>query len=103
MKLRHVIDAQQFTVPLLMELFDRSRAMERVVHRGGTLDYQNRIMATVFYEPSTRTRFSFEAAMYRLGGKVFSTEQARIFSSEVEGETLEDTIRTISGFSDVVV
>ena len=77
--------------------------MERVVRRGGTLDYQNKIMATLFYQPSTRTRFSFEAAMYRLGGKVFSTEQARFFSSEVEGEHLEDTIRTISGYSDVIV
>ena len=70
MKLRHVVESQQFTVPLLMELFDRSRGMERVVARGGSLDYQNRIMATVFYAPSTRTRFSFEAAMHRLGGRV---------------------------------
>jgi aspartate carbamoyltransferase catalytic subunit len=103
MKLRHVIQSQQFTVPLLMELFDRTQAMERVVKRGGTLDYQHKIMATLFYQPSTRTRFSFEAAMYRLGGKVFSTEQAKYFSSEVEGERLEDTIRTISGYSDVIV
>ena len=58
MSLKHVVESQQFTVPLLMELFDRSRLMERVVARGGTLDYQNRILATLFYEPSTRTRFS---------------------------------------------
>ncbi len=103
MKLHHVIQSQQFTVPLLMELFDRAQGMERIVKRGGTLDYQNKIMATLFYEPSTRTRFSFEAAMYRLGGRVFSTEQAHHFSSEVEGEQLEDTIRTISGYSDVIV
>ena len=69
-RLRHVVESQQFTVPLLMELFDRSRLMERVVARGGTLDFQNRIMATLFYAPSTRTRFSFEAAMLRLGGRV---------------------------------
>ncbi len=103
MKIRHVVEAQQFTVPMLMELFDRTRAMERVVARGGTLDYQNRIMALLFYQPSTRTRCSFEAAMYRLGGKVVSTEHARIFSSEVQGEQLEDTIRIISGYSDVIV
>ena len=47
MKLAHVVESQQFTVPLLMELFDRARGMERVVERGGTLDYQNRIMATI--------------------------------------------------------
>jgi aspartate carbamoyltransferase catalytic subunit len=103
MRLQHVIESQQFTVPLLMELFDRSRRMERVVARGGTRDYQDRVMATLFYQPSTRTRFSFEAAMYRLGGRVLSTEQARLFSSEIEGEQLEDTIRIIAGYSDVIV
>src|SRR5512144_428190 len=102
-KLRHVIESQQFTVPLLMELFDRSRGMERVVARGGSLDYQNRILATLFYAPSTRTRFSFEAAMHRLGGRVLSTEHAHTFSSEVDGEQVEDTIRIIGGYSDVIV
>jgi aspartate carbamoyltransferase catalytic subunit len=103
MKLRHVVESQQFTLPLLMELFDRSRGMEHVVARGGSLDFQNRIMATLFYAPSTRTRLSFEAAMHRLGGRVLSTEQARAFSSEVEGEQVEDSIRIISGYSDVIV
>lgn len=102
-KLRHVIESQQFTVPLLMELFERTRAMERIAARGGTLDYQNKIMATLFYEPSTRTRICFEAAMHRLGGRICSTEDARAFSSEVEGEQLEDTIRIISGYTDVIV
>jgi aspartate carbamoyltransferase catalytic subunit len=102
-KPRHVIESQQFTVPLLMELFDRTRLMERVVARGGTLDYQNRIMATLFYAPSTRTRFSFEAAMFRLGGRVLSTEQASAFSSEIKEEQVEDSIRILSGYSDVIV
>ena len=103
MPLKHVVESQQFTVPLLMEFFDRTRRMERVVARGGTLDYQHKVMATVFYSPSTRTRFSFEAAMHRLGGRVMSTEQAKMFSSEIEGEQLEDTIRIIAGYSDVIV
>jgi aspartate carbamoyltransferase catalytic subunit len=103
MKLDHVIESQQFTVPLLMELFDRTRQMERMVARGGTRDYADKIMASLFYEPSTRTRFSFEAAMYRLGGRVLSTEHARVFSSEIDVERLEDTIRIISSFSDVIV
>ena len=103
MKLRHVIESQQFTVPLLMELFERTRGMERIVAKGGTLEYQHKIMACLFYEPSTRTRLSFEAAMYRLGGRVCSTEQARIFSSEVAGEQLEDTIRIVGGYADVIV
>jgi len=103
MKLRHVVESQQFTLPLLMDLFVRSRGMERIVARGGSLDHQNRILATLFYAPSTRTRFSFEAAMHRLGGRVLSTEQARAFSSEVEGEQVEDSIRIIGGYADVIV
>jgi aspartate carbamoyltransferase catalytic subunit len=103
MTLKHVIESQQFTLPLLMELFDRSRLMERVVSRGGTLDYQKRILASLFYEHSTRTRFSFEAAMHRLGGRVLSTEHARTFSSEIEGEQVEDSIRIVGSYSDVIV
>jgi aspartate carbamoyltransferase catalytic subunit len=103
MKLTHVIESQQFTVPLLLDLFESSRRMERIAARGGTRDYDDRVMASLFYQPSTRTRFSFEAAMYRLGGHVLSTEQARAFSSEMEGEQLEDTIRSIGGLSDVIV
>jgi aspartate carbamoyltransferase catalytic subunit len=103
MNLRHVIESQQFTVPLLHELFARARQMERVVARGGTLDYQSKIMATLFYQPSTRTRFSFEAAAYRLGARVLSTEQARFFSSEIADEQLEDTIRIVAGVSDAIV
>src|SRR5271166_6242673 len=103
MVLKHVVESQQFTVPLLMELFDRSRLMERIVARGGTLDYQNRILASLFYQPSTRTRFSFEAAMHRLGGRVLSTEHARAFSSEIEAEQVEDSIRIIGSYCDVIV
>ena len=101
--LQHVVESQQFTVPLLMELFHRARGMERLVARGGTEDYRNRILATLFYEPSTRTRFSFEAAMYRLGGRVLSSEHARSFSSEMEGEQVEDSIRIIGNYADVIV
>jgi aspartate carbamoyltransferase catalytic subunit len=103
MQLKHIIESQQFTVPLLMELFERTRQMEKVVARGGTRDYEDKIMATLFYKPSTRTRFSFEASMHRLGGKVITTERANEFSSEVRGEHLEDTIRIISNCSDVIV
>jgi aspartate carbamoyltransferase catalytic subunit len=60
-------------------------------------------MATLFYEPSTRTRLSFESAMIRLGGSVVTTESAREFSSAAKGETLEDTIRIVEGYADVIV
>lgn len=103
MKLHHVIESQQFSVPALMELFSRTLQMEKIVRRGGTSDYGSKLMATLFYEPSTRTRFSFEAAMIRLGGKVVSTESAMEFSSAVSGEFLEDTIRIVGNYCDVVV
>jgi len=60
-------------------------------------------MATLFYEPSTRTRLSFESAMRRLGGDVITTESAQEFSSAAKGETLEDTIRIVGGYADIIV
>jgi aspartate carbamoyltransferase catalytic subunit len=103
MPLHHVIEAQQFDPPTLRTLFEITEKMERVVARGGNSDYATRIMATLFYEPSTRTRFSFETAMHRLGGRVISTENAAEFSSVAKGETLEDTIRIMNGYVDVIV
>jgi aspartate carbamoyltransferase catalytic subunit len=101
--LHHVIEAQQFDVPTMLKIFETAESMEKVVAGGGITDYQNRIMATLFYEPSTRTRFSFETAMHRLGGHVISTENAAEFSSVAKGETLEDTIRILNGYADVIV
>jgi aspartate carbamoyltransferase catalytic subunit len=103
MKLHHVIEAQQFDLATISHLFDVAGQMEQIVARGGIDDYRTRLMATLFYEPSTRTRFSFEAAMHRLGGRVISTENAAEFSSVAKGETLEDTIRIMNGYADVIV
>ena len=99
----HVLEAQQFSRDIMNEIFDVTREMEHVVSRYGSNILNRRIMATLFYEPSTRTRLSFEAAMYRLGGEVITTESAREFSSAAKGETLEDTIRIVQGYSDVIV
>lgn len=103
MKLKHVIESQQFTLPMLVELFNIADQMDHVLKRGGTLDYRGKIMASLFYEHSTRTRFSFESAMLRLGGQVISTERANTFSSVAAGETLEDTIRVVNNYADVIV
>lgn len=103
MKLHHIVEAQQFDRATLLALFEQSRRMEEVARAGGVDDYRNRIMATLFYEPSTRTRFSFESAMHRLGGRVITTENAREFSSVSKGETLEDTIRILNGYADLIV
>src|ERR1051326_5326462 len=96
--LHHVIEAQQFDRGTLMGLFDLTAEMEPLARGGGCAKYPHSIMATLFYEPSTRTRFSFETAMHRLGGRVISTENAAEFSSVAKGETLEDTIRIMNGY-----
>ena len=99
----HVIEAQQFDVDLLNSIFSTAREMEQVVQHYGSNILGRRVMATLFYEPSTRTRLSFESAMTRLGGAVLTTESAQEFSSASKGETLEDTIRVVAGYSDVIV
>ncbi len=60
-------------------------------------------MASLFFEPSTRTRLSFESAMMRLGGNVLSMENASISSSATKGETIEDTIRIVDNYADIIV
>jgi aspartate carbamoyltransferase catalytic subunit len=103
MRPNHVISAQQFSRDEITELFAAADRMEKIVGHGGTATLAGKIMATLFYEPSTRTRLSFEAAMLRLGGRYVSTENAREYSSVAKGETLEDSIRTVACFADVIV
>jgi len=102
-RLYHVLEAQQFDLDLLDAIFATAREMEQVVQHYGSNILNRRVMATMFYEPSTRTRLSFESAMTRLGGAVLTTENAQEFSSAAKGETLEDTIRVVAGYADVVV
>jgi len=97
--LRHVVSSEQFDRALLDSLFARAAALD------GVRDHRlaGRIMASLFYEPSTRTRLSFESAMLRLGGSVIGTEAAHAFSSAIKGETLEDTIRMVATYADLIV
>jgi aspartate carbamoyltransferase catalytic subunit len=95
-KFLHVLKSQQFNRKTLEEVFNIAGEMKKVVERGGSADLYGKRIITLFYEPSTRTRASFEAAISYLGGTcMFSTENAREFSSVAKGETLEDTIRTL--------
>lgn len=76
---------------------------ETVLRAGGRLDHMaGRILATLFFEPSTRTRLSFEAAMLRLGGQVISVADPKT-ASTAKGESLADTIRTVEGYADLIV
>ena len=101
--LRHIIEAQQFDRDGMADIFRVAREMEQVVQHYGSNILNRRVMASLFYEPSTRTRLSFESAMRRLGGDVITTESAQEFSSAAKGETLEDTIRIVGGYADIIV
>ncbi|MBV8527884.1 MAG: aspartate carbamoyltransferase [Candidatus Dormibacteraeota bacterium] len=98
-RLRHVVSSEQFHTEELAALFARAEALDGV--RDQRLS--QRIMASLFYEPSTRTRLSFESAMLRLGGSILGTEAAHTFSSAIKGETLEDTVRMVSTYADIIV
>jgi aspartate carbamoyltransferase catalytic subunit len=89
-RLKHVVESQQFSQAALANIFATANEME-AIKRGtpAARQLEGYIMSTLFYEPSTRTRLSFESAMSRLGGTVLSTESAGEYSSAAKGETLE--------------
>lgn len=100
---RSIVSVAQFERPDLERLFalaDACVPIAQGVERSDAL--RGRVLANLFYEPSTRTRLSFESAFLRLGGSVESTVGMQ-FSSMAKGETLEDTIRVIDGYADVLV
>ena len=101
MKLNHIISARQFDRKILEKIFSLTDQIKAGKYKNDAL--YGKIMATLFYEPSTRTRLSFESAMIRLGGSIIATDNAAEFSSAIKGETLEDTIRVVNFFSDVIV
>lgn len=98
--MRHIISAKQFSNKKMLDavLFLAEQ------YEGRHCDHlKGHIMASLFYEASTRTRLSFESAMLRMGGTVISSDHAGQFSSAIKGETLEDSIRIIGGYADVIV
>lgn len=95
--MQHLIETQQFDRESITELFALANSLEE--KREHSLD--GKILATLFFEPSTRTRLSFESAMLRLGGGVITMESGDS-SSAAKGETLEDSIRVVSQYADVI-
>lgn len=97
--MNHIIESQQFDQKFINMIFSAAHKLEKKTEA----PLKGKIMASLFYEPSTRTRFSFESAMLRLGGSVITTENAKEFSSAAKGETLEDSIRVVNNYADVII
>ena len=101
--MRHVISVHDLSVEQITDVLDRAEGMLPIA-RGEAVDdcLRGKVLGSIFFEPSTRTRLSFETAMNRLGGGVigFAGTEA---TSVVKGETLADTIRMVSGYADAVV
>lgn len=100
----HYTSHQDKTPSEVLELFKRADQIKTLLHEGKSLaSLSGRIIATVFFEPSTRTRFSFESAVYRLGGQVITSENGKVTGSTSKGESIEDTIRMLNCYADVIV
>ena len=99
---KHVLTVKQFTKEDIHELFSLAHEMQLQVEKNGTLDIlKGKVLATLFYEPSTRTSSSFDAAMKRCGGQVIQVVADT--SSVKKGESLPDTIRTLGSYADAIV
>ncbi len=104
--MQHILSARQFEEDQLSEIFAHADEMRQQMadnRRELAQTHAGRVVATLFYESSTRTRVSHETAALRLGASVVGTENADEFSSAIKGETLEDTIRTIGAYADLIV
>lgn len=97
--LRHIINISDLSDKLIDQIINRA---QHFVEHGYTASLQNRIIATIFLEPSTRTRLSFASAVCRAGGQVISVDQADT-TSLTKGESLEDMIKVVSSYADVIV
>jgi aspartate carbamoyltransferase catalytic subunit len=97
---RSIISIQDFTKEEINHILKTSQTMEPIT-KAGTNSLKGKILATLFFEPSTRTRLSFEAAMQKLGGTTIGFNDVDT-SSTKKGETFVDTIRTVENYADVI-
>ena len=100
---KDILSVKQFNRNDLEYVFGVAHEMRGMVERIGTFDLlKGKILANLFYEPSTRTSSSFTAAMERLGGSVIPINEVK-YSSVSKGESLPDTVRTLECYADVIV
>jgi aspartate carbamoyltransferase catalytic subunit len=99
---RHLTSTKQLTRADADAILAKAKEMDRVLETGKADDRMHgKILAALFYEPSTRTRLSFETSMLRLGGQVITADGFQ-FSSLYKGETIEDTIMMVSQYADII-
>ena len=102
--MKHVLSVKQFAdKTLLASLFEKAAKFQDMPPDKYPAGLKHHTIATIFYEPSTRTRLSFETAIQNLGGNLITTENAGEFSSAMKGESLEDTIKVINMFADGII
>jgi aspartate carbamoyltransferase catalytic subunit len=97
---RDIISIEDFSVEEINYILNISQTMEPNVTRGSNI-LKGKILATLFFEPSTRTRLSFESAMLKLGGSTIGFAEAEIASVK-KGENLADTVRTVENYADII-
>lgn len=97
---RDIISIKDFSLEDINHIFRVAKAMEPLAAKGSTM-LRGRILATLFFEVSTRTRLSFEAAMHKLGGSTIGFAEAEMASVK-KGENLADTVRTVESYADVI-
>ena len=103
LKGKDILSVWQFDAQTLDHIFSWSLETAEIAKKGYKADFlSQKILANLFYEPSTRTSSSFTAAMERLGGSVISINEVK-YSSVTKGEDLEDTVRTLEQYADVIV
>jgi len=97
-----ILDGAQFSRPDIDQILSTAENLRKQLEDRPALDLlRGHVLATLFFEPSTRTRLSFETAMHRLGGAVIGFSSAES-TSTAKGETLADTIRTVDQYADVI-
>jgi aspartate carbamoyltransferase catalytic subunit len=97
---RDIISIKDFTREEINYILKIAQAMEPIATKGSDM-LRGKILATLFFEPSTRTRLSFEAAMHKLGGSTIGFAEAEIASVK-KGENLADTVRTVENYADII-
>ena len=101
--MKHLISIRDIGKDEILNILNESEKMENLLKSKKPIHIlEGKILATLFYEPSTRTRLSFETAMKRLGGNVIGFTDIKN-TSVAKGESLMDTIRVISGYTDIIV